>query len=79
MKSVCPPVYSAGTTERVDLFTYLIVHDGNLFKDLRTLKIAAACLKKLTEAFFIKFTSKTVDAVNTVTPLERKVMTPSKY
>lgn len=42
MKSVCPPVYSAGTTKRVDLFTYLIVHDGTLYKDLRAFKIAAA-------------------------------------
>lgn len=42
MKSVSPPVNSAGKTERVDLFTYLMVHDGTLYKDLRAFKIAAA-------------------------------------
>lgn len=46
MKSICPPVYSTGTTERVDLFIFLIVHDGTLYKDLRAFKIAAGCLKK---------------------------------
>lgn len=72
MKSVCPPVYSEGTTERVYLFTYFIVHDGTLSKDLRAFKIAAACLKELI-AFFINLTSKTVDAVNTVIPWREKL------
>lgn len=85
MKSVCLPVYSTGTTERVDLFTYLIVDDGTLYKvvqilyNLLAFKIVAACFKKLTKFFFMNFTSITVDAVNTITPLERKVITPSKY